>query len=164
LAADLRVPVLDEDRWRSASLLIDRDPHDALPLVTLLGTLGTVVTPWTPRRDLLASSGTEAEFVVEVENDGRAVLRFGDDEHGLRPNEETSFSATYRVGNGTAGNVGAEAIAHVVIGVSGVITRVINLMPAAGGIDPEEIEAARRDAPQAFRTQERAGTAADYAA
>jgi predicted phage baseplate assembly protein len=37
-------------------------------------------------------------------------------------------------------------------------------MPAAGGIEPEDIEAARRDAPQAFRTQERAVTAADYAA
>ena len=164
LTADLRVPLSDEDRWRSASLLIARDPHEALPLVTrLTGTLGTVVTPWKPRRDLLASSGAAPEFVVEVENDGRAVLRFGDDEHGLRPNEGTAFSATYRVGNGTAGNVGAEAIAHVVIGVSG-ITRVSNLMPAAGGIDPEDIEAARRDAPQAFRTQERAVTAADYAA
>jgi hypothetical protein len=165
LAADLHVPVSDEDRWRSASLLIDRDPHEALPLVTrLVGTLGTVVTSWKPRRDLLASSGTAPEFVVEVENDGRAVLRFGDDEHGLRPNEGTAFNATYRVGDGTAGNVGAEAIAHVVIGVSGVITRVTNLIPASGGIDPEDIEAARRDAPQAFRTQERAVTAADYAA
>jgi predicted phage baseplate assembly protein len=37
-------------------------------------------------------------------------------------------------------------------------------MPAAGGVDPEDIDAARRDAPQAFRTQERAVTAADYAA
>ena len=43
-------------------------------------------------------------------------------------------------------------------------TRCTNPMPAAGGIDPEDIEAARRDAPEAFRTQERAVTAADYAA
>ena len=33
-----------------------------------------------------------------------------------------------------------------------------------GGTDFEDVEAARRDAPQAFRTQERAVTAADYAA
>ena len=39
-----------------------------------------------------------------------------------------------------------------------------NPLPAVGGVDPEDIEAARRDAPQAFRTQERAVTAADYAA
>jgi baseplate J-like protein len=164
LAADLRVPVTDEDRWRSASLMIARDPHDALPLARLSGTFDTVSTMWTPRRDLLASGGNAPEFVVEVENDGRAVLRFGDDEHGLRPNGGTTFTASYRVGNGTAGNVGAEAIAHVVIGVTGVITKVVNPMPAAGGIEPEDIEAARRDAPQAFRTQERAVTAGDYAA
>jgi hypothetical protein len=165
LAADLRVPVTDEDRWRSASLMIARDPHEALPLVTrLTGTLDTVVTSWTPRRDLLASGANAPEFVVEVENDGLARLRFGDDEHGLRPNSGTVFAANYRVGNGTAGNVGAEAIAHVVIGVGGVITTVLNPMPASGGIEAEDIEAARRDAPQAFRTQERAVTAADYAA
>jgi hypothetical protein len=165
LDADLRVPISDEDRWRSATLMIARDPHEALPLVTRLrSTLGTVVSLWTPRRDLLASDGDATDFVVEVENDGRALLRFGDDEHGLRPNAGTSFAATYRVGNGAVGNVGAEAIAHAVIGVSGIITGVVNLMPAAGGIDPEDIEAARRDAPQAFRTQERAVTAADYAA
>src|SRR5262249_37830956 len=41
---------------------------------------------------------------------------------------------------------------------------VSNPMPAAGGVEPEDIEAARRDAPEAFRTQERAVTAADYAA
>ena len=165
LAADLRVPLSDEERWRSATMMIARDPHEALPLVTrLTGTLGTVVTSWTPRRDLLASQGNATDVVVEIENDGRAVLRFGDDEHGRRPNGGTEFTTAYRVGNGSAGNVGAEAIGHVVIGVSGVITNVVNPMPAAGGIDPEEIEAARRDAPQAFRTQERAVTEADYAA
>jgi predicted phage baseplate assembly protein len=44
------------------------------------------------------------------------------------------------------------------------VLAVRNPLAAAGGIEPEDIEAARRDAPQAFRTQERAVTAADYAA
>ena len=101
---------------------------------------------------------------METENDGIAVLRFGDDVHGQRPDPGTAFKATYRVGNGTSGNVGAEAIAHIVSNASGVFSAVTNPMPAAGGIDPEDIDAARRDAPEAFRTQERAVTAADYAA
>jgi predicted phage baseplate assembly protein len=74
------------------------------------------------------------------------------------------FTATYRVGNGTAGNVGADSIAHIVIPVTGVFDAVSNPLPASGGVEPEDIEAARRDAPQAFRTQERAVTPADYAA
>src|SRR5581483_7878355 len=63
---------------------------------------------WTPLRDLLGTSGSDRNFVVEVESDGVAYLRFGDGEHGLAPDSGARFVATYRVGNGTAGNVGAE--------------------------------------------------------
>jgi hypothetical protein len=165
LARELGVALAQDEAWWPANALIIRDPHDALPLITRLHSeRGTVTGEWTPRRDLLASDGDATDFVVETENDGLALLRFGDDTHGRRPNERTVFTATYRVGNGTAGNVGAEAIAHIVSDASGVFTAVTNPMPAAGGIDPENIDAARRDAPEAFRTQERAVTAADYAA
>ena len=44
------------------------------------------------------------------------------------------------------------------------IARVRNPLPASGGVDPEPIERVRLSAPQAFRTQERAITEADYAA
>ncbi|MDQ3413753.1 MAG: baseplate J/gp47 family protein, partial [Verrucomicrobiota bacterium] len=43
------------------------------------------------------------------------------------------------------------------------IIGVRNPLPAVGGIDPETIDQIRRDAPQAFRTQKRAVTEADYA-
>ena len=159
LAADLRA-----DRAITATALMRRDPHDALPLITsLAGTLGTVVDAWTPRHDLLASGADATDVVVEVDDDGTARLRFGDDAHGRRPDEGTVFVATYRVGNGLAGNVGAGAIAHIVTDVAGVYTTIDNPLPASGGIDPEDVEAARRDAPEAFRTQQRAVTAADYA-
>lgn len=165
LARELRIPLTQDEGWWPASALIVRDPHDALPLVTeLKGQLGSVASTWTPRRDLLASGGDATDFAVETENDGIALLRFGDDVHAQRPDPGTAFTATYRVGNGTSGNVGAEAIAHIVSNESGVFSAVTNPMPAAGGIDPEGIDAARRDAPEAFRTQERAVTAADYAA
>ena len=36
------------------------------------------------------------------------------------------------------------------------------LLPASGGADPEPVEVVRRDAPHAFRVQERAVTEADY--
>ncbi len=157
-------PVQDED-WFSATALIQRDPHDALPQIAdLQSEIESVIDHWWVRRDLLDSDGDAADFVVETENDGIALLRFGDDAHGRRPDPGTAFTATYRVGNGTSGNVGAESIAHIVSNLSGVFSAVTNPMPAAGGIDPEDIDAARRDAPEAFRTQERAVTAADYAA
>jgi len=163
LAAELAIPLPSNDQdegWRPASALLVRDPHDALPRTTELKS----DLDWSLRRDLFASDGDATDFVVETENDGIALLRFGDDVHGRRPDPGTAFTATYRVGNGTSGNVGAASIAHIVSNVSGVFDAITNPMPAAGGIDPEDIEAARRDAPEAFRIQERAVTATDYAA
>jgi hypothetical protein len=158
-----RDPALDD--WWPASALLRIDPRAATPRITALtGTLGPVAEPWSARRDLLSSAADATDFVVEVDDDGQARLRFGDDTNGKRPDPDTAFVASYRVGNGVDGNVGAEAIAHVVGSARGAFEAVRNPIAAAGGVDPEDIEAARRDAPQAFRTQERAVTAADYAA
>jgi predicted phage baseplate assembly protein len=161
----LAVPISADEAWWPASSLLAIDPHAATPLITrLIGTLGAASDSWTAVRDLLSSADVATDFVVEVENSGRARLRFGDGDHGRRPGPGTSFVATYRFGNGANGNVGAEAIGHIVSTASGVFTTVRNPLPATGGVDPEDIEVVRRDAPQAFRTQERAVTAADYAA
>ncbi|MEA2196073.1 MAG: hypothetical protein QOJ25_124, partial [Solirubrobacteraceae bacterium] len=122
------------------------DPDAAAPAVTLTA----AGEPWTPEPDLLESGGDAPEFVVEVETSGAATLRFGDGVHGRRPDTGTAFSATYRVGNGVAGNVGAGALAHVVT-LGGAITRVTNPIAAAGGVDPEAADAVRRDAPEAYR-------------
>ncbi len=118
---------------------------------------------WRPQRDLLNSGRFAAEFVVEMQEDGRATLRFGDDALGRRPSAGTTFQATYRIGNGPAGNIGAEALDRLVVPQAG-ITGIRNPLPATGGTAPEPTEQVRLYAPQAFRTQERAVTEADYAA
>ncbi|NJP11713.1 MAG: putative baseplate assembly protein [Leptolyngbyaceae cyanobacterium RU_5_1] len=140
----------------SATAAFQWSLRDALPALTLNN--GT----WFPQRDLLSSNQFDLNFVAEVEANGQTSLRFGDDRHGLRPNVGTLFTAVYRVGNGVAGNIGAEALAHIVTG-DGAIDRVWNPLPARGGIQPESIAAVRQQAPTAFRTQERAVTADDYA-
>jgi len=118
---------------------------------------------WQPRRDLLASDRFAKEFVAEVEADGTTQLRFGDDEHGCRPASGTELIATYRVGNGAGGNVGSDAIAHVISHEPAIIG-VRNPLPARGGMAAESIEHVRQSAPFAFRTQQRAVMPADYAA
>jgi hypothetical protein len=126
---------------------------------------------WEARRDLMSSGPNRPEFVVEVETDGTAFLRFGDDRLGSRPAPGTRLLATYRIGNGAAGNIGRDTIAHIVTsdpavlsGPSGpAILAVTNPLPAAGGIDAQTIEEVRQVAPSAMRTQERAVTADDYA-
>ncbi|MDY6899147.1 MAG: putative baseplate assembly protein [Cyanobacteriota bacterium] len=118
--------------------------------------------PWFPQQDLLNSDRFSREFVVETEDDGGTYLRFGDNQLGKRPTPGKSFQAIYRIGNGKLGNVGAKTISHVVTDVDG-INEVYNPLPAVGGTEPEAIEKVRLDAPQAFRTQQRAVTESDYA-
>jgi hypothetical protein len=161
----LAVPFGTLTPWWPASSLLAIDPRSAMPQIApLAGELAALPAEnWEARRDLLSSRAYDRHFVAEIDDDERAHLRFGDDQHGKRPDPGTLFTATYRVGNGADGNVGADAIAHVVSATSGAFTAVRNPMPAAGGVDPEEVEAVRRDAPQAFHSQKRAVTAQDYA-
>ncbi|HEV8354076.1 MAG TPA: putative baseplate assembly protein [bacterium] len=134
-------------------------PDRAVPAIWLLDGHGDV---WGPRHDLLNSGPLDRDFVVEMEADGTASLRFGDDVHGQRPDSGLTFTATYRIGNGRPGNIGADALAHIVTD-NLPITGVRNLVPARGGVDPETMEEVRQKAPVAFRRQERAVTETDYA-
>ena len=133
------------------------------PAIELDSEIDAHATHWTAARDLLNTAGDSPRFVVETERDGSAVLRFGDGEHGRRPLEGETFRARYRSGNGVAGNVGADSIVHAITSDAR-ITAVRNPLPARGGTEPETFEQVRRRAPQAFRTQERAVTPADYEA
>jgi hypothetical protein len=147
----------------SARAVMHWDASEFLPEIKLKGVLDGNNPSWLPRRDILNSGPESREFVVETEADGTSFIRFGDDRFGARPAAGTGFTATYRIGNGPRGNVGAETLAHIVSNVQA-ISGVTNPLPARGGIEPESIERVRQDAPVAFRTQERAVTPKDYAA
>lgn len=151
------------DPTASAVSAMSWDIQTAMPAIALASLLNADTATWLPKRDLLNSGPSANEFVVETDTDGSAYLRFGDDQLGKRPDADTRFTATYRVGNGVAGNVGAESLAHIVTGLNAVAL-VRNPLPAQGGVEPETIEDVRQRAPAAFRTQERAVTEADYAA
>lgn len=164
-------PVLDDeneplvfDPHGSAASALVWEMRDTLPDIQLVEN-GDATRPWLPRHDLLASSRFDRHFTVEVDNDGFAHLRFGDGFHAAKPKPDSTFVASYRIGNGALGNVGAESIRRVVLGLlaEGDITAVRNPLAATGGRDPESLEQVRQYAPQAFRTQERAVTPADYA-
>jgi hypothetical protein len=148
---------------RPASHELATDPRRATPAVELRGEADR----WLPERELIATDRFDPRFVVEMEADLRAFLRFGDDVRGRRPSPETTFDATYRIGNGPTGNIGADAVGRLVLpaGINADdVVRVWNPLAAVGGTEPEVLEDVRLHAGQAFRTQERAVTDADYAA
>jgi len=147
-----------------AAVLLDQDVRAALPQVWLDS---FPAQPWAPRQDLVASGPEDPHFVVEIDNHHVANLRFGDGELGIRPAAGMMFGATYRVGNGRRGNVGAEAISRLVLrstSISGVSVTVRNPLPARGGTDAELLADAKLAAPHAFRQFiQRAVIAEDYA-
>jgi predicted phage baseplate assembly protein len=117
--------------------------------------------------DLFESHALDHQFVAELDNDGIAVLRFGDGEYGQSPVTATSLTARYRIGNGRAGNLGSGALAHLALPPSWLATvaALRHLVPAVDGTDPQTIEEVRQLAPRAFQAEQlRAVTEADYEA
>ena len=164
------------DKGWSAGRALQQDPRRATPANMQLQTDDPMqfgdqnlpgALPWTPQRDLLASDRFAQEFVVETETDGSALLRFGDNRFGLQPDEGAHLLASYRQGGGAAGNVGPDSITRLVWkddkSMKPLVLAIRNPLPAQGGADPESADAVKLQAPEAFRTQERAVTEDDYA-
>lgn len=152
----------------SAASLLRQDARLALPQITLTSIApgAVAMAGWQPRHDLLGSGSEDNHYVAEMDNRARAHLRFGDGELGRAPIPHEHFMARYRVGNGAAGNAGAEAVSHIVLKnpLSGAQLAPRNPMPAVGGAEREPMEEVKLLAPHAFRANlQRAITAEDYA-
>jgi predicted phage baseplate assembly protein len=146
-----------------------RDVREVSPAVALqTKRLGVLTGDWWPVSDLLSSDESMHHLVADVDNEGRAVLRFGDGEYGLQLSNVDRIEVWYRVGNGLAGNIGADSLSHVVVPFPlpvgwPTIEAVRNPLPATAGVDAELIEEVRQYAPVAFRAQQlRAVTEDDY--
>jgi len=132
----------------------------ALPQIAIYDDQGE---QWDVLEDLLSSSDSHRVCVLEIEYNGSAFLRFGDDQYGKAPEPGMDFQVRYRVGNGSAGNIGRDSLAHILTNIQGV-GQVRNPLAAAGGVDPEATNHICQVAPFAFRTQLRAVTEDDYGA
>jgi hypothetical protein len=159
-----------------ASQLLVQQVRQAVPWITLTS-IPPEITPgddssqnlrtWQPVYDLLESEALDTNFVVEIDNDGYAHLRFGNDELGRAPDPNEAFTANYRVGNGPAGNVGPESISRIVFRntkLGGLTLTPRNPFAAVGGTAQEPLSEVKLFAPKAFMTDlQRAITADDYA-
>ncbi len=163
------------DLFGPAAGALSQDPRAALPEVTVRLVSGgpeplsadATEAPWFPRRTLLGSRSTDRYFVGEVDDLGLMHLRFGDGTLGEPPPPGATLGASYRIGNGTDGNVGAETITDLVSCTTQFqnVTRVRNPLPAQGGTDGEPAAAAQLYAPAMINTPLcRAITTDDYAA
>jgi uncharacterized phage protein gp47/JayE len=110
---------------------------------------------------LLDSSPTDRHYVVLVDQEDRATLRFG----GAPPTGTVRI--TYRTGGGTRGNVDANRI----VVLEGAFTdahgrparvAVTNPAPATGGAERESVASARLRAPESLRALTRTVSREDF--
>jgi hypothetical protein len=159
----------DNGSLAPAVSLFSTDSRRAAPQVTRLEVAGTIpADDWEPVPHLLDSDSFDHHFAVETDNDGRPLIRFGDNEYGLAPPDGGEITVDYRVGVGSEGNVGADALVHLVNLETGDdwpdVSAARNPLPAWGGVDPEPIDQVKQLAPAAFHAEQlRAVTEDDYA-
>jgi predicted phage baseplate assembly protein len=116
---------------------------------------------WQEETTLLESGPSDAVFRVEIDEAGAATVVFGDGVFGLRPDEGSTVTATYRVGGGTIGNVGADTLTRD-IAAHAWINAVTNPLPAQGGRDLETSQHARLTGPPSSHDPLMLVTAGDY--
>lgn len=111
------------------------------------------------------STSNSKHYIVEVEADGLAYVKFGDGTYGEIPPNGVDIEADYFITKGTEGNdINPEeiTIASLTIPAGASSLEVYNVASPAGGTNYEDIDQVRFRAPLSLRTLERAVTDDDY--
>lgn len=110
---------------------------------------------WHEARSLYGRAPRDRVYVVRDDDAGNTTVEFGDGTTGARlPTGTQNVQATYRVGTGLAGQVGAEKVT-LLMGAPLGVKAVTNPLPATGADNPETGDRARDNAPLTVRTFER---------
>jgi hypothetical protein len=95
---------------------------------------------------------------VDYASESGFTIRFGDGEFGRIPDDGAVFQVRYRTGPGAKANLPADTIVNLTnplndaeTDLAGVLSAVTNPLPVDSGVDPEEAEAIKQIAPEAFR-------------
>jgi len=125
---------------------------------SLVLTVGTTIYTHTARMYEVGSTAPAFTSITDSTDTTRVVL--GNGVNGKVPDAGSSIIATYRVGQGSAGNVAANAITTM----SGPIVSIgiTASALASGGTNPEGLASIKSNAPALRRVQDRAVTLEDY--
>ncbi len=111
--------------------------------------------------DSLFDSGARGRHYTRNAINGK--IQFGDGIRGIIPpaGRNNIVARKYQVGGGVRGNVNANTITQLTRAIA-YIDKVYNVMPAAGGSDPESVEEAKQRAPLTLKSRDRAVTSEDF--
>ncbi len=121
---------------------------------------------WDEVIDLIHSDDSDERgdrFVVETDELGRSLIRFGNGKNGKQLPEGAMVHCTYQIGQGLDGNVGADSLQHFDQNSFPNILACWNPFDVTNGREPEPVAEILRRVPQAYRYRQlRAITLKDY--
>jgi len=115
---------------------------------------------WTEAPTLYGLGPKNRNYAVRLADDGTPTVTFGDPAARLNSGQQ-NVRATYRTGIGSAGNVDAGSLTILMTRPPGA-RGVVNPLAASGGANPQNISAARANAPLTVLTLDRIVSAEDY--
>jgi hypothetical protein len=144
-------------------------PRSTLRVTVAISGAGSDV--WDERISLVHSDDSEEEgdhFSVETDERQQSTLRFGNGVNGRLLPDGSSITCEYQVGQGHAGNIGADMLTNTeTVGAfpltPPLFSRCWNPRDVEDGRDPEPAARILRNAPEAYRARQlRAVTTEDY--
>lgn len=141
---------------------IEASPTGMGPDLQLYVDLGQGPTQWTYSSHLIDNGPLDHVFTIFTAPNNVMYIVFGDNVNGYVPPLGSPITATYVVGMGAQGNVGAGTIMQAMTAIPGV-TAVTNPSAANGGADPESLASIQQAAPAALKALDRAVTVEDFA-
>lgn len=132
--------------------------------IAVLVNEGTGFEPWVRVDTFLDSTPSDKHYKVEMTDNDEAVIIFGNNITGKIP---TAYSngiiATYRIGGGSQGNVGANKITLLDTNVAKVDSTFNPDVPFEQGFDKETLAEIKTNAPNSYRNKWACLTTEDYA-
>ena len=140
------------------------------PKVIIDDTLGVFVNSgygfekWERVDNFIEAQSYNKQYTVNVDNSGYTTILFGDGVFGkIPPLGKNNIYATYRVGGGSQGNVGANKIVNLDTKIALVKSTTNPDEAFERGLDEETLDEIRNNAPIANRTRWGAITLQDFA-
>jgi len=118
---------------------------------------------WNEVISLIHSDEDDEHFMVETDEDGKSIIRFGNGINGSKLPDNAVVHCSYQIGKGPEGNVGAEKLKNFNRSDYPQIEECWNPFNVTAGTAPEPVDEIIRRVPEAYRFRQlRAVTLRDY--
>ena len=160
ISCDLWVNEISETSVSQLNSLKRSKPNDVRMVTDDDGQLTECWVKWQPKVTLAESGSEDRHYEIDY---SRGRISFGDGKNGRIPayTDNTLLKVDYSFGGGSYGNLPAQSIDGLIVGVP-FVERMTNILPTCGGSNGHSLEAVRMIGAKRLKHRGRAVTAEDF--